>query len=397
MFVNSWLPFPEQKPWLLPLRKRFSMLRPGTFRVVYYSQAPNTSSMRYRVWNMVQMLNRYSAEVSASFFFSDDGPELLSALKQARVLVVHRTSYSSQLEWLIENARKLGVTVLYDADDLIFEPAFVPEIMDTLDVLSRSDDAREPDLWQWWLGYTTGHKMAAIMCDGFIATTSHLAELARQHLALTSEVIPNFISQDQLDYSAKLFRSKELTGFQRDGYTDICYMSGSPSHNRDFQVAAGALASVLESNPRVRLTVVGFLDFPAGMEERFASQVRRLPLTNYMDAQRILAAAEINIAPLQQNDFTNGKSQLKFFDAGAVGVPSIVSPTKAMVSAFNHPDEGIVVANSDWEKVLVTLLGDYDLSGKALGQAARKRTFLDFTPASQARAAEGLLLSHSKS
>ena len=60
--------------------------------------------------------------------------------------------------------------------------------------------------------------------------------------------------------SAELYEAKRNSGFRSDGTITIGYFSGSPTHNRDFAVAAPALARLMDEDPRIRLRVVGFLE-----------------------------------------------------------------------------------------------------------------------------------------
>ena len=95
----------------------------------------------------------------------------------------------------------------------------------------------------------------------------------------------------------------------------VGYFSGSPSHARDFAIAAPAIARLMRADPRVVLRVVGFFD-PHPQLAALRDRIEVAPLQDFINLQRSIAEVEINIAPLQDNVFTNCKSDRRFFEAG---------------------------------------------------------------------------------
>ena len=56
----------------------------------------------------------------------------------------------------------------------------------------------------------------------------------------------------------------------------------------------------------------------------------------------------MNIAPLLVNDFTNCKSELKFFEAAAVETTTIASPTYAFKKAIADGKNGFLAEPGEW-------------------------------------------------
>ena len=59
-------------PWVLPLTERLRMLAAGRTRVAYFYERADNSTFRYRIYNMVQVINSANLGISASYFFLDD-------------------------------------------------------------------------------------------------------------------------------------------------------------------------------------------------------------------------------------------------------------------------------------------------------------------------------------
>jgi hypothetical protein len=132
---------------------------------------------------------------------------------------------------------------------------------------------------------------------------------------------------------------------------------------------AAALAEVLRAHPAAELHVVGPVELPTALD---GLRVVRHPLQRYHDLFDLLATMDVNLAPLElENDFTDGKSELKVFEAALLGVPTIASPTRPYAAAVDHGRTGMLAATADeWRGALAALTGDAGLR-TALGAAAR--------------------------
>jgi glycosyltransferase involved in cell wall biosynthesis len=98
----------------------------------------------------------------------------------------------------------------------------------------------------------------------------------------------------------------------------------------------------------VRLLIVGFLELGNDFEY-FRDRIQCFGLHDFVNLQRVMSLVEINLVPLLDNDFTNCKSELKFFEAAAVGTLSIASPIYSYVSAIQDNQTGFLAKSTDWE------------------------------------------------
>ncbi|NKW80850.1 glycosyltransferase family 4 protein [Ochrobactrum pecoris] len=168
---------------------------------------------------------------------------------------------------------------------------------------------------------------------------------------LRTAVVPNYLNPQQQEYSTRLFNAKRSSNWNRSASIHIGYFSGSPTHLRDFAVALPAVQRLMERDPRIVLRVVGFGAF--GNEfERFGNRVEFFPLQDFLNLQKLISEVEINIAPLQENQFTNSKSELKFFEAAICGTLTLASPTYTFKNSINHEETGFLVPSYNWDDAL---------------------------------------------
>lgn len=347
-------PFAYRDPWALPLGRRLQALARGRRRVAYFYELADNSTFRYRVYNMAQVLNERPDEVSAGYFFLDDLPQVPNLADLADLLVICRTRYDHRVAHLVASFRARGKRVLYDTDDLVFDPDFAHLLVTTLDL-----DPRDPRVWNDWFAYTARLGATLKLCDGAITTTPTLAERLRAASGKPVHVVPNFLNREQLEVSDRVFEAKATRPLAADGLTHLGYFSGSPSHNRDFAMVVPALQALLEEDPTLGVVVVGFIE-PGPALEKFGSRVRKFEFHDYVNLQRLIGQVEYNLMPLQYNVFTHCKSELKYFDAAVVGTLSIASPTASYRSAITHGDNGWLAASHEWLEVLRTALAARD-------------------------------------
>jgi hypothetical protein len=84
--------------------------------------------------------------------------------------------------------------------------------------------------------------------------------------------------------SDRIFHTKSVNRFERTGILSIGYFGGSPTHDKDF----------------------GYLDLQDELLGHH-SRIEYVPLQDFINLQGVIGSTEINIAPLQDNDFTTSK------------------------------------------------------------------------------------------
>jgi len=371
MFLSDLSAVPYADPWNLPLSERIRMLASGRRRVAYFYETANNSTFRYRTYNMVQVLNDgENNDVSASYFFLEDLHRVDEIADLADMLVICRSRYCHRVSQLVTRFRVRGKRVLFDIDDLVFDPSYTHLIVNTLD-----QDLDNPALWDFWFAYISRMGEALRLCDGAITTNAYLAAKIEKFSGLPVAVVPNFINREQLAISDALFHEKVASGFARNDKMTIGYFSGSPSHNLDFAIIESAIEEVMAQDPRVELMTVGYIEVGPSLS-RFGGRIRRQPFHDYVNLQRLVGSVEFNLMPLQANVFTHCKSELKYFEAAIAGTQSIASPSYTYAAAISDGKNGYIAQAHQWVSVMqraIENMGTYPEMAQAAYEDARSK------------------------
>jgi glycosyltransferase involved in cell wall biosynthesis len=292
------------------------------------------------------------------------------------VVVLHRIGHDAGGERLIAAARSIGAVVVYGADDLIFEPEYAYQVG-----LAHPDD---PARYHYHRAESEDARRCLLAADAVLLSTDFLAARARHALAgIESDpkpvtVLRNFLSLEMLRLSAEAQARRPigLAAFvppTADDRVTVGYLSGSPTHDADLADIAPALAGAMERCPGARLLVVGPVTLPPSLEKiSVAGRVRRHPFVPWRDLPGLLAGIDLNLAPLDSTRiFNHAKSEVKFLEAGAVGVPTLAGAATGFEEGVRAGADCAVARRAvDWADALEQLLTD-SVRRAALGAAAQ--------------------------
>jgi glycosyltransferase involved in cell wall biosynthesis len=314
------------------------------FRVAFVGPGAGceAQSMRYRAHNVIEALARVHLE--GTFVPREDVAARLPFLLSHDLIVLVRVMDSEAIALLVELAGRAGIPVVFDIDDCLFVPWIIPYV-EVFRTLRPADARRIVDLLSRSL-----HR-----CDYFTGATAYLAETAAT-LGKMSFVIRNGLNETQIELT-RLARERRAAA-PRDGRVRIGYFSGTRTHQADFRVAYPALMALLREEPSARLVVVGDLDLDefAGLAP-FVDRVDRLPLRKWQELPDAIAAIDINLIPLELTPFNEGKSALKYFEAGLCMVPSVASPTRVLRESITHGQNGLLArSGEEWHAALKELV-----------------------------------------
>jgi glycosyltransferase involved in cell wall biosynthesis len=286
------------------------------------------------------------------------------------VVFVWRARWCSRLEQAVTIWRAAGARIVFDIDDLMIDPALADAaVIDGI----RSMGLKPADVARHYAAI----RRTLDLADECLAPTEHLAAALRA-CGKPAEVTVNGFDDDTWLASRAAMLSHRAAG--DDGLIRIGYASGSRTHQRDFAVAAEAIAAVLRARPECRLVLfreprrgAPLLDVHefqalAGLEHR----IEWRPLVPLHELPNELARFDVNIAPLEVgNPFCEAKSELKYFEAALVDVPTIASPTEAFRAAILPGETGLLAATSaEWEASLFRLVDDADFRHRLARQAS---------------------------
>ena len=340
-----------REPWALSLQKRQSMLVKGKFKIAYFYEQPNNSTFRYRTFNFCESIrfNSVKMEVSASFFHISDVSVFDWIAATANMLIVCRSGFSEDLLRLITLFKDKNKVVIFDVDDLVVDPRLTFDIL-----LALGQDASDNKTLDYWYSYTSRMREAALLCDSITATNTYLASIASKSLGKKADVISNSLNRDQLLVSHEIYEAKIRSNFTRDSRFTIGYFSGSPSHQRDFQLISNSLKILLEQRKNVDIIIAGYIELDSSLSA-YSDRVRYEHFRDYLSLQNLIGTCELCIAPLVFSTFTNCKSELKFFESAAVGTACIATPTFSFKQAIHHRNTGYLCRSHEWIKILLQI------------------------------------------
>ena len=369
------------RPWATSFEERRRQLTGRQYRIAfYYGLAPDNGTFRYRISNMVNALNRTGGTMTAACFYYSDLDRLAELVDVIDTLVICRGKYSPQLGHVITVARNKGKNIIFDIDDLMFDPRYMHLVLRTAD----ADYSRftQEEVWQYWYGDCARYAATMFLCDRVVTTNSYLAQKIRDFSGKEVFVVPNYLNDEQLKFSAKIFRQKNDHDFTRHGPVYLGYFSGSHTHNHDFRILTDPLTILFEKYPNLKLRVVGMLDLDARLGP-WTDRIERLRVQNYLNLQKYIGEVEINLVPLQVNTFTNCKSELKYFEAAIVGTPSIASPTHVYTHAIQDGHNGYLSNSYEWFDKIDAVLSNTDhykeLSRNACSHAIQQYAWHNLT------------------
>ena len=324
--------------------------------VLFISQAPEVSR-RYRCAFQAEQLELLGATCDVVL---DGSVDLREVVHYYGCFVLHRVPFRPDIAAFVDTAHNLGKSVLFDTDDLVFDPEAARHVA----AYATMAPAERTQFVNGLLRYreTLRH------CDGVIVSTEPLRETARQ-VHHRVEVIPNALGSDRFEKGAAGASARRAA--PSDGPVVMGYLSGTATHDRDFDQAANAVCKALDSDPGLALEIVGPLRLDDRFD-RFGDRIQRRPLVPWQELPAVIAGIDINLAPLEpDNPFAACKSSIKYIEAGALGVPTVASPTPDFVRAVQNNVNGVLAANDDeWSAALLELVADPRLRSR-LGAAAR--------------------------
>ncbi|MBQ3292860.1 glycosyltransferase [Candidatus Saccharibacteria bacterium] len=350
------------EPWTVSLKTREKIaresLKDGRKLVLYFVDKPDSSTFRYRCYNTFQATLK-SKKWQAVYFFRDEVKTFEELLSKSSLVIMGRQSGQTKIvEKIVELAHKNKIKVGLDVDDLVFDMKYLDLMLDAIGEKTNKS---------YWAGYCAGVQAIAKQMDFFVTTNKFLMDKIKKSYNKPCVVIRNSLNQEQVDASLAYTRLHK----KHDGFK-IGYFSGSPTHAKDFAVAEPEVIRFLEEHDDATLNVVGYMRFSKKAEKLAdKKKIKFLPMVDFRKLQRLMAEVDVNIAPLQVNDFTNCKSELKFFEAAAVETTTIASPTYTFSRAITDGENGFLAKPGEWYDKLEYLYKNPSENIK-IAKAARK-------------------------
>jgi len=320
-------------------------------------------SARYRTEHVAEELRAHGFSASTTV---QDNPLLSSYADKFSVFIFHRVLHTSSVEKLIRRIEEKNKEIIFETDDLVYDPYFL-KFMDYYAQMN----AFERKLYENGVG-------GGILNDPYVTTATTTTDFLANKLRDKGKRV--FVVKNKLSEQDVSWGEMALKNVKKDSaIVRLCYLSGTISHNKDFATITRVLVELLRKYSHLRLVLAGPLDVNNELQE-FASQIERVPFLSREAYFMSIANYDINVAPLEiGNPFCESKSELKFFEAGLVQVPTVAAGTQTFKDAVTDGVDGFVAATKEeWKEKIEKLITDSELRRK-MGENARQAILMRYT------------------
>ncbi|MBA2586028.1 MAG: glycosyltransferase family 4 protein [Chthoniobacterales bacterium] len=338
------------------------------------SGCPIATTTLYRCVHLQEQLQHlgYRAEVAEWF---DETQIHCNVTLNYDVIILYRLAMCAPLRRLIDQARDVDKPIIFDTDDLIFEPDLIEQHRAVANLTPAEQELHAEGVRRY--------QETLLACNAVLTATPMLAELARRR-GKKAFVHRNAMGDEMFALANHLYERR-----QERPVTDrivIGYGSGTATHDVDFKEVSGALEQVLGRFAQAELWIVGPLALSEKLES-YGEQIRRFPLTDWRGWFDLVSELDIALAPLELgNVFCRAKSEIKFVEAGALGIPVVASDIDPFRHAVTDGEDGLLASDErDWAGALSQLI-ERPEERRRIGEGARAKVLKHYTL--EARATE---------
>lgn len=154
---------------------------------------------------------------------------------------------------------------------------------------------------------------------------------------------------------------------------------GGVTHSEDLRLIVNPLLQIIEKYPNVELHLAGNFEIDNAIDDFFRlvnpfpknNRIKILGLVPIENYQELISAFDIGIAPLNDTPFNRCKSDLKFLEYSALGIPCVASAVTPYMTSTVQGETGFLANNDeDWTYYLMKLIESADLR-KKIGKTAK--------------------------
>jgi glycosyltransferase involved in cell wall biosynthesis len=195
------------------------------------------------------------------------------------------------------------------------------------------------------------------IADGIVCSTPYLARRYRKF----NERL--WVCQNGIDLKRYAY------GRPPEGAPVTIGWAGGVGHIASVRRWLPAVAAVLRARPDVRFTTVGSAFADELVEEFGAERCRSLPFAPLEMYPASVSTFDVALAPSGNNNLFRGKSDLRWLEASALGIPVVGDPEV-------YPDivdgvTGLAAASADEAEAAILRLVDDAAERRRMGEAAR--------------------------
>ncbi len=231
----------------------------------------------------------------------------------------------------------------------------------------------------------------ARLSDGMITSTPYLAEKFRIEMGKTCDVVPNAINFEIYDALKKWVRPRITAGW-----------AGGAGHRLDLRLLEG----VAQGCPDVQFNIFsGHLPAPSlrGKNMKQYHMTTKIAGASISRGKRWWRTMDkypkwlaslglwVGMAPLIDSTFNRAKSNLRWLEYSALGIPTVASPVEPFSKSILNGKTGILANDTDdWVRAIRLLTSDEGLR-KEMGKLAQDKVRAEFNVQDVAKTYESIL------
>lgn len=329
-------------------------------------------SARFRTENVAEELKIHGFKCSITV---QDNPFLPKYTDKFNIFIFHRVLLTPNVKRLIENIKKQNKEIIFETDDLVFDSKYmhVSESFKKMNYLEKKQ-------------YTSGVG-EEILKDPYVkvctTTTSFLAQKLKEYSKQVF-IVKNKLSNKDLEIIDNILKNnlayRQAGNYKSQNSTlKLGYFSGTISHNKDFATITEPLMQIMEKYHNVELFLVGPLDIENKLN-KFKERIHQFSYVPRKKHFENISKIDINLAPLEyDNPFCEAKSELKFFEAGILEIPTVAVKNQTFSETITDGIDGFLAGNNqEWFEKIEKLILNKNLRIE-MGKKAREKSLKDYT------------------
>ncbi|MHB8442993.1 MAG: glycosyltransferase [Patescibacteria group bacterium] len=318
----------------------------------------------YRVENLKKELEYidYSVDI-----VDIEKVNLSKILNHYNCFIFQRVQFNREITAFLDECTKLNKLVLYDIDDLVFEESMIESIPSL-----KNRDSLEKNKAK---SLYSNNKKLMLKADAVLVSSEDLYQRISK-LGLKTFIHKNVQNFNFIDTAKKYKRN-----FRSENKNKIIigYSSGTKTHNHDFKNIEGELEKILTEYKNVYLKILGYLNISNNLRKKFGSRIIQVQYSESLEEYvRNLSSFDINIVPLENNEFNNAKSNIKFQELSFLGIPTIASNVGEYRELRNNKDIILCNQGEDWY-VGLKLLVENKQERIRIGESALEHAYKNYT------------------
>lgn len=337
--------------------------RVGEGDILFVSSGVGDSA-RYRSHNQSEELALHGFKCAITV---QENPFLQKYVDRFKIFFFQKILFTPTVAKMVEEIKKQKKEIIFETDDLVYDPQFT-RLMAGYEKMNKL----EKPLYENGLG---GEILRDPYVKAAVTTTSFLADKLRKE----GKVV--FVSKNKLtNHDLEIVADVEKQKAERtNGIVRLGYFSGTASHDKDFATIVPAVKRILDKYRQTELWLFGPLEIDKSLK-KYGKRVKQMPFYAWKKHLANISNIDINLAPLEiGNPFCEAKSELKFFEAGILGVPTIATATQTFKEAIDDGVDGFIAGNvEEWANKLETLVLDKSLR-QNMGKEAKEIAYHEHT------------------